>query len=58
MGERRIRIEGYYTPDSEELDESSPIGLTEEAYINVIQNEDGYSGLRLADLEDIELELE
>lgn len=58
MGERRIRIEGYYTPTDDELDESNAAGLTEEAFLNVIQNEDGYSGLRLADLEDIELELE
>jgi len=58
MGERRIRIEGYYTPTDDELDEGNTVGLTEEAYLNLVANEDGYSGLRLADLEDIELELE
>ncbi|QGJ96539.1 hypothetical protein SEA_BEATUSCOMEDENTI_100 [Arthrobacter phage BeatusComedenti] len=50
-----IRVTGYFTPDPEEQDSSSPTGLTEDAYASLISGESG-SPLSLMDLTDVEVE--
>lgn len=56
----RIKIVGYYTPlpsESEAAATSGNTGLTEEAHIRLIVDEYG-TGLKVADLDDVELEVE
>lgn len=56
----RIKITGYYTPDpneAEAVETSGGTGLTEEAHVSLIGDEYG-TGLKVADLEDVELEVE
>lgn len=51
----RIKVTGYFTPDAGEADPTDRTGLTGEAYLGLVANEYG-GGLRLADLEDVEVE--
>lgn len=56
----RIKITGYYTPTAEEsepAETSGNTGLTEEAHVSLILDEYG-TGLKVADLEEVEAELE
>lgn len=56
----RIKITGYYTPtpeESEPAETSGNTGLTEEAHVSLILDEYG-TGLKVADLEEVEAELE
>lgn len=56
----RIKITGYiedHNLSEDQFDEDSEDGLTEEAYANVIGNEDG-NGYKIGDLTDLEVEWE
>jgi hypothetical protein len=52
----RIQITGFFEPDDDEIDEDSSTGLTEEAYLRHVVDEDG-TGLKVADLTDVEIEV-
>lgn len=55
----RIKVTGYFTPDeseSEPAETSGGTGLTEEAHVSLIVDEYG-TGLKIADLENVELEI-
>lgn len=51
----RLKITGYYSPEPEEIDEDATIGITAEADSVLFGDERG-TGLKVADLEDIEVE--
>lgn len=53
----RIKITGYFSPEPDELDSSSPTGLTEDAYMRLISGEEGRP-LELTDLTEVDVELE
>lgn len=51
---QRIHISGYITLDEDEVDTDSATGMTEEAYLLNIMNEEG-TGLRVADLDELDV---
>jgi hypothetical protein len=53
----RVKITGYYNVPEEEQDTESSTGLTEEAYLDQVADENGM-GLKVADLDDVTLEAE
>lgn len=53
----RIKVTGYFEPEPDQIDENDATGLTEEAHLDLIVDENG-TGLKVADLEDVELEVE
>lgn len=50
----KVQITGTLFLDPDEVDEDSATGMTEEAYLNSIMNENG-TGLRIADLNDLDV---
>jgi hypothetical protein len=50
----RIRVTGYFTPEPDEEDPSSPTGVTEEAYDRLF-NGDGGPPLSVIDLEELDI---
>lgn len=51
----RIKITGYVNIEDDEIDPNSPTGMTEEAYLDYVADENG-TGLKVADLMDVEVE--
>lgn len=51
----RVKITGYVDVEPDEHDPDSPTGLTEEAYVDLISDENG-TGLKVADLMGVEVE--
>lgn len=53
----RVKVTGYLDLEDGQEDESSPTGLTEDAFVSIVHNEDGRSP-RISDLEDVDTEPE
>lgn len=51
----RIKVTGYFETEGDEADDSSPTGLSEEAYLEMISGETGRP-LKLTDLDDVTVE--
>lgn len=54
----RIKITGYLELEDHQIDESSPTGLTAEAYDEITADMGTGPTYKIADLEDIETEIE
>lgn len=50
----RVKITGYLNLEDDEVDRNSPTGMTEEAYLDIVADENG-AGLKLAELSSIEV---
>jgi hypothetical protein len=50
----RIKVSGYITTEDDQHDPDSPTGLTEDAYMDLISDENG-TGLKVADLDEVEV---
>ena len=53
----RVKVSGYFDVDDDKIDFDSPTGLTEEAFVSIVHDEDGCSP-KVSDLEDVDTELE
>ena len=53
----RIKITGYLEVDDDQVDLGNPVGLTEEAFLDIAYDEYGTSP-KVSDLEDIDTELD
>lgn len=51
----RVKITGYVNVEDNEFDAGDPTGLTEDAYMDLISDENG-TGLKVVDLLDVEVE--